>query len=230
VQPETAEGHARLARWLQARRWVADRSRMDLLERVRPVGLPQDHPLHPGQDWVRRYVLGDALDLGLGLVGLDPKDPDRVVLLPPTAAQQAGLDEEVLWAHAHDYLERMGALAASRLGMDARGTMRPLGDCDVVTLLGSRTLRKALATRAGGMASVLAPMLRRGWTEMALADPAFTPAAWAATDPTERGFPRPALVTTDELVLAPAGGRPEGLLLRDPAPVSAQQHRDVLYR
>jgi len=40
---------------------------------------------------VRRQVLGDALDLGLGLVDLDPNDPDRVVLVPPPALDAAGL-------------------------------------------------------------------------------------------------------------------------------------------
>jgi hypothetical protein len=34
VHPESDEGHARLSRWLHARRWIADRSRLELLERV----------------------------------------------------------------------------------------------------------------------------------------------------------------------------------------------------
>ena len=229
VHPETDEGRDRLARWLQARRWVADRSRLELVERVRPVGLPHAHTLHPGREWVRRNVLGDALDLGLGLVDLDPKDPDRVVLLPPTALDAAGLDPELLWQHAQDYLEQMGTLTAGRLGGDRRGTIRPLGDCDVVTLLGSRSLRTAIAERAGGMGTVVAPMLRRGWTELALVDPAFAPAAWIATSPHERGFARPALVTRDELVVAAAGGRPGDLPMRDSV-TSGTFDRDVLYR
>lgn len=229
VHPETDEGRARLARWLQARRWVTDRSRLELMERIRPVGLPHGHVLHPGSEWVRRYVLGDALDLGLGLVDLDPHDPDRVVLVPPPALDAAGLDPELLWGHAHDYLERMGTLAAGRLGGDRRGTIRPLGDCDVVTLLGARTLRTAIAERAGGLGTVVAPMLRRGWTELALVDPAFAPAAWAATAPEERGFARPTLVTRDELVVAIPGGRPDDLALRDPV-TSRTFDRDVLYR
>jgi hypothetical protein len=229
IDPETDEGRGRLARWLQARRWVANRSRLELMERVRPVGLPHDHALHPGREWVRSQVLGDALDLGLGLVDLDPSDPDRVVLLPPPALDAAGLDPGLLWEHAHDYLERMGALAVARLGGDPRGTIRPIGDCDVVTLLGSRKLRKAIAARAGGLGTVVAPMLRRGWTELALVDPAFAPAAWAVTPPHERGFPRPTLVTRDELVVAVPGGRPDDLPLRDPV-VSSRWDRDVLYR
>ncbi|HTL23126.1 MAG TPA: hypothetical protein VL281_03730 [Mycobacteriales bacterium] len=229
LHPETDAGRERLARWLQARRWVADRSRLELVERVRPVGLPHDHPLHPGAGWVRAQVLGDALDLGMGFVDLDPSDPDRVVLAPPPALDAAGMDAGVLWSHAREHLEQLGALAASRLGTDRRGTIRPLGDCDVVTLLGARTLRVAIAQAAGGMGTVVAPMLRRGWTQLALVDPAFGPAAWAATAPLERGFPRPLLVTRDELVLASPGGRPEDLALRETA-VTSPWDRDVLYR
>jgi hypothetical protein len=229
LHPETDAGRQRLARWLQARRWIADRSRLELVERVRPVGLPQDHDLHPGAGWVRAHVLGDALDLGLGFVDLDPDDPDRVVLAPPPALEAAGMDAAVLWGHAREQLEQLGSLAASRLGSDRRGTIRPLGDCDVVTLLGARTLRVAIATAAGGLGTVVAPMLRRGWTQLALVDPAFAPAAWAATAPLERGFPRPLLVTRDELVLTPPGGRPEDLPLRD-AVSSSTCDRDVLYR
>ena len=229
LHPETDEGRGRLARWLQARRWIADRSRLELMERVRPVGLPPDHPLHPGPGWVRAHVLGDALDLGLGFVDLDPEDPDRVVLAPPPALDAAGMDPTLLWGHAREQLEQLGALAASRLGGDPRGTLRPFGDCDVVTLLGARTLRVALAQAAGGMATVVAPMLRRGWTRLALVDPAFAPAAWAATTPLERGFPRPLLVTRDELVVAAPGGRPQDLALRD-TPATSPWDRDVLYR
>ncbi|HUR13216.1 MAG TPA: hypothetical protein VM097_01855 [Mycobacteriales bacterium] len=229
LHPETDAGRARLARWLQARRWIADRSRLELVERVRPVGLPHDHGLHPGPGWARTHVLGDALDLGLGFVDLDPADPDRVVLAPPSALEAAGIDASVLWCHAREELERLGSLAASRLGTDRRGTIRPLGDCDVVTLLGARTLRAAIATASGGLGNVVAPMLRRGWTQLALVDPAFGPAAWEATTPLERGFPRPLLVTRDELVMASAGGRPEDLALRD-AVSSVTWDRDVLYR
>jgi hypothetical protein len=162
-------------------------------------------------------------------VDLDPSDPDRVLLVPPPALDAAGLDANLLWEHARDYLEQMGTLAAGQLGRDRRGTIRPVGDCDVVTMLGSRSLRTAIAERSGGMGTVVAPMLRRGWTEMALVDPAFAPAAYAATPPVERGFPRPALVTRDELVVAVPGGRPDDLPMRDPVS-SATFDRDVLYR
>jgi hypothetical protein len=227
--PETPAGRERLGRWLLARRWAADVSLPDLRERLRPVGLPIDHVLHPGLDWVRRRALGSALDLGLGAVDLDPDDPDHVVLLPQPLLDAVGLDAEVEWTAAEDYLERMGGLAAERLARDAKGQLRPVGDCDVVTLLGSRALRTAIASAAGGMGVVVAPMRRRGWTRLALIDPAFGPAAAAATAAGERGFRRPLLVTADEVVQALDGGSPAGLALRDPAS-GEPWLRDMLYR
>ena len=227
--PESSDGRERLARWLLARRWAADTPLLDLRERLRPVGLPVDHVLHPGLDWVRRRVLGDALDLGLGAVDIDPSDPDHVVLLPTPLLDAVGLDPEVCWVEAEAYLERMGALAAERLSRDESGQLRPIGDCDAVTLLGSRSLREAIATAAGGMGAVVAPMRRRGWTQLHTIDPAFGPAAAAATSPGERGFTRPLLVTAEELARAAEGGRPEELALRDPA-APTPWVRDVLYR
>lgn len=227
--PETTEGRDRLARWLLARRWAADLPREALLARLRPVGLPVEHALHPGLDWVQVRVLGGALDLGLGAVGLDPGDPDTVVLLPTPLLDAGDLAAEQLWPDALGYLERMGGVAAERLATDAKGLLKPIGDCDVVTLLGARSLRSAIARAAGGMGAVIAPMRRRGWTRLSLIDPAFGPAAAAATAPPERGFARPLLVTADELALAADGGRPEKLVLRSPA-VDEPWLRDMLYR
>ncbi len=227
--PETAEGRERLARWLLARRWAANVGLDDLRARLRPVGLPVDHLLHPGLDWVRRRVLGDALDLGLGAVDIDPSDPDHVVLLPTPLLDAVGLDAEVEWLQAEAYLERMGVVAAERMRFDPKCQLRPIGDCDAVTLLGSASLRAVIADEAGGMGAVIAPMRRRGWTRMALIDPAFGPAAAAATSPEDRGFLRPLLVTAEELTLAVDGGRPTDLPLRDPA-ADAPWLRDVLYR
>jgi hypothetical protein len=227
--PETTAGHQRLGRWLLARRWAADLGGEHLRHRLRPVGLPVEHELHPGLDWVRRRVLGDALDLGLGAVDLDPKDPDAVVPLPVPLLESVGLDAEVEWVAAEHYLQRMGTLAGERLSRDGRGQLRPIGDCDVVTLLGSRALRTAIADQSGGMGAVVAPMRQRGWTRLAVIDPAFGPAAAAATPPVDRGFARPLLVTADELTLAPEGGHPEVLALRDSA-VDEPWLKDVLYR
>lgn len=227
--PEGAAGRQRMTDWLLARRWAADAGREQLMESLCPVGLPVAHVLHPGLAWVRERVMGDALDLGLGAVGLDPEDPDRVVLLPPPALDAAGIDAGAAWLVASRELERLGSVAVERLRLDAKGQLRPLGDCDVVTLLGSRILRTALAGGAGGMGAVVVPMRRRGWTKLALIDPAFGPAAALATDPVDRGFLRPLLVTADELALVPDGGRPHEVVLRDPS-TEAPWVRDVLYR
>jgi hypothetical protein len=227
--PETT-GRQRLADWLRARRWAGDLSAEHLVQRLRPVGLPVDHVLHPGLDWVRERVLGDALDLGLGAVDLDPADPDRVVLLPSTVLDDAGLDQEEMWAKTRTLLDDLGALAADRLRRDTRGLLRPLGDCDVVTLLGSRALRAALAADAGGLGAAVVPMRNRGWTRLAMIDPAFGPAAARATEPAQRGFDRPLLVTPDELTVVAEGGRPQEIVLRDPALADEPFMQDVLYR
>lgn len=231
--PESEAGRIRLAGWLLARRWAADvvavGGRSQLVQMLRPVGLPVDHLLHPGLGWVCRRVLGEALDLGLGAVGLDPHDPDRVVLLPTDVLDAAGLDAGIAWAQVEVELERLGALAADRLRLDVKGVLRPQGDADVLTLLGARSLRTALALDTGGMAAVVAPMRRRGWTRIALVDPAFGPAAAAATAPADRGFDRPLLVTADEVTVVAEGGRPQEVALRDPA-IEAPWQRDVLYR
>lgn len=227
--PEGVTGRTRLAAWLLARRWCADAGPGVLELLLRPVGLPVDHALHPGLDWVRERVLGDALDLGFGAVGLDPRDPERVVLVPLPALDGAGIDPDVAWTGARARLEELGEMVAERVRHDMKGQLRPYGECDVVTLLGARSLRAALAEAAGGMAAAVVPMRRRGWTRLASIDPAFGPAAAAATAAEDRGFPRPLLITADELTLAAEGGRPEEIVLRDPA-VDAPWSTDVLYR
>jgi hypothetical protein len=225
--PEAPDGRERLRAWLQARRWAADLGPR-LVDTLRPLGLPVGHACHPGPDWVRERVLGGALELGLGAVGLDPDDPDGVVVVPPTVLRAGGLAVDHVWSHARRSLEELGALAADRLRLDPKGMLRPMGDCDVVTLLGARSLRVALAGGEGGMGAVAVPMRRRGWTKLGLIDPAFAPAAAAASTPQERGFPRPLLVTPDEVTVVPPGGRPT-LVLRDPV-AERTGGRDVLYR
>lgn len=227
ADPADDLGRFRVRAWLRGRRIAADVHVEHLRTQARPVGLPVDHPLHPGLDWVRQRVLGDALDLGFGFVGVGT-DPDEVVVVPQGALDAAGVDPTPWWPVARDYLERMGAVAAQRLA--ANPVLRPIGDCDVVTLLASRTLREALCAHDGtGMRAAAVPMLRRGWLDLTRIDPAFTAAAAAATAPHERGFSRPLLLTADEVTLAPEGGRPADIVLRDPAAESLHL-RPVLYR
>lgn len=227
--PDSPPGRRRLTDWLLARRWCADLGRSAVQERMRPVGLPVDHVSHPGLDWVRDRVFGDALDLGLGAVDLDPEEPDRVVLLPTSALNALGVDVEGVWAAQRDRLETLGALAAERTLGDPKGVLRTFGDCDAITLLGARSLRAALAEAAHGMAAAVVPMRSRGWTRLSQIDPAFGPAAAAATSAPERGFTRPLLLTADELTIVADGGRPTEIVLRDPVG-DTPWTRDVLFR
>ena len=224
---ESELARARVRAWLHGRRIAADRDVEQLRELARPVGLPVDHPLHPGLDWVRHRVLGDAMDLGFGFVGVG-RDPDAVIIVPQGALDAGGVDPAPWWPVARDYLERMGAIAAERLA-DSQ-VLRPIGDCDVLTLLGSQTLRRALCGKDGtGMRAAAVPMRTRGWLDLSRIDPAYTAAAAAATDEMDRGFPRPLLLTEDEVTLAPDGGRPAEIVLRDPAAASPDL-RPVTFR
>ena len=208
----------RIRGYLVGRRITAIRSEDELRDRARPVGLPVEHELHPGLDWVVHRVLGDAIDLGFGFVDVGD-DPDEVVVIPRGALDAAGIDPMPWWPVARDYLERMGTVAAQRLAESA--TLRPIGDCDVVTLLAAGSLRRALcAADPAGMRAAAVPMRRRGWLDLSRIDPAFTVAAAAATDPVERGFPRPLLLTPEEVAVAPDGGRPAEIVLRDKAVAS----------
>jgi hypothetical protein len=225
--PEESLGRARVRSWLRGRLVAATRTQDELCARARPVGLPVEHAMHPGLDWVRHRVLGNALDLGFGFVGV-AEDPDEVVVIPQGALDAAGVDPLPWWPVARDYLERMGSVAAARLGDGA--ALRPIGDCDVVTLLGAASLRVALCGRDGtGLRAAAVPMRSRGWMDLSRIDPAFTAAAAAATEPEQRGFPRPVLLTADEVTLAPVGGRPAEIVLRDPA-VREPALMDVRYR
>jgi hypothetical protein len=215
--PETPAGRERLAAWVLARRWAADAGREAVQRALRPVGLPVDHVLHPGADWVQERVLGGVLELGLGAVGLDPQDPDRVVLLPGPALDDLDLPPALVWPAVRTRLEELGRLAVERARRDPKGQLRPYGDADAVTLLGARSLRTALAQDSGGMVGAVVPMRRLGWTRLSLVDPAFAPAAAAASLPQDRAFPRPVLLTADEVTLVPEGGDPARLVLRDVA-------------
>ncbi len=227
ADPGGGLAHARVLGWLRGRRIAAELHPDHLREVARPVGMPVDHPLHPGLDWVRERVLGGRLDLGFGFVGVGP-DPDEVVVIPQGALDAARVDPRPWWPVARDYLERMGALAGTRLGTDP--SLRPIGDCDVVTLLGSRALRSALCAQgATGMRAAAVPMRRRGWLDLSRIDPAFTAAAAAATALEERGFDRPLLLTIDEVAMAREGGRPAEIVLRDPV-ADVSTLRPVLFR
>lgn len=227
--PGDARRRARLVEWLRLRRLVANLPRELVVDMLRPIGLPAGHVLHPGTGWVCERVLGGALELGLGAVGLDPRLPDDVLVVPPTIWRAAAINVSRRWPMARRVLEEMGALAARRWRGDADGVLRPMGDCDVVTLLGSANLRACLAGSDAGMRAVVVPMRRRGWTSLSQLDPAFGPAAAMATEPVDRGFLRPLLVTADEVALAKAGDQAT-ICLRDEVAVGPAWDRPVRHR
>lgn len=202
AEPESETGRDRLAHWLLVRRWLADHSPADLAARARPYGVATDSPMHPGEGWARRRVLGGALDLGIGFLGLDPDAPETVQPVPSEALDRAGIDPTPWWPAALVYLERMGEAAADRLQRDP--TLRPMGNCDVVTLLGSRTLRAAIAAPYG-MSAVAVPTRHRGWIDLSRVDPAFVATAARITRAEDRGFLRPLLVTREEILLGRDG-------------------------
>jgi hypothetical protein len=229
LDPDSPAARHRLAAWIADRATLASLSGDDVAARARAVALPRGHALHPGPAWVRVRVPGDVLDVGLGLLGLRD-DPERADVCDPALLGAAAVDPAPLWATALPHLERMGACAAPRL---ARGdtVLRPVGGCDVLTLLASATLRATLCAGDGhDLRAVCVPVRHRGWLDPRRVDPAFAAAAAMAADPPDRGFTRPVLVTYEEVVLARDGGHPVADLLADPAPSDAWWTRPVRYR
>lgn len=217
LDPEAPAARVRLAQWLRTLQEVAWRSPEDLERRARPVGLPVGHPLHPGSAWVQERVLGGVLDLGVGLFGVG-QDPDAVVVPPAGLLAAIGLDPVGWWPACRRYLEQMGTLAAERHGRHPEQPLRHMGDCDVATLLGSRALRTALAREDGqGLRAAAVPTRGRGWLDLSRTDPAFALVAASLADDAERGFPRPLLITDDEVTMAREGGDPVLQALRDTA-------------
>jgi hypothetical protein len=224
------DSRPRLRSWLRAHSAVTLEALHGCL---RPLALPRGGALHPGPGWVRASVLGGALDVGLGLAGAVPGEADPVPLWPDllarldaeaAAAGQRPLDVEEAWRCAAAHLEGAGRAAAQRVERELRSrvaehealqdpdrgpaqavtVVEPTDGCDALTLLASAPLRRWLAEADGtGLRVVAVPSRMRGWTDLARIDADFVSAAWAATEPDQRGLPRPALVTRDEVALAP---------------------------
>lgn len=200
ADPQTAAGQEQLAHYARARQLL--RNPADV--QPRPYAMPVGHPLHPGPAWVRSPVPGGVLDLGLGVAGLRP-DPEEIAPLPPAACAGRQAESDAWYLQALSYLEQMAALSVARFARRPAGPLRPMGGCDVVTLLASATFRTGLMAAAAGhrtgMRTFAAPMRDRGWLDLRRIDPEFVACAAAATPPERRGFARPLLVTADELVL-----------------------------
>ncbi len=233
--PASVEARTRLRSWFGAHRALAAAPHPGALlrDRVRALAVPDDSVWHPGPAlaaWSRGRVPGGALEVGLGMVGIDEGGPPA--LLWPDLPAAAGMDEDALdelWASAREHAHRMGGLAAARIARTAPAprrsrpaphgrtvrpaqrsaheptarttVLRPYGGCDVPTLLSTAALREELAgSDPVGMRAVSVPDRTRGWFDARHTDPAFVTAAWTATDPAARGFATPVLVTCDEVV------------------------------
>jgi hypothetical protein len=221
----SATARLRLATLLRTAALLADPVRREPLLRrhARALALPPGHPLHPGRAWVRERVLGGALDVGVGLVDLpwpaagghhrpDGDGPDSAPDAP--VPLQAGVLPggelvRAVWSDVREHAVRMGSLAAARIAPAEPGPLRPVGGCDVLTLLATRPLRAALAA-GSGLRAVAVPSRRRGWYDLRRVDPAFVAAVWTATEEADRGVSRPMLVTRDEVTLPRPGGDPVG--------------------
>lgn len=216
----------RVARWLRLRARVhglVEAAGPDvLLAHVRPYALPRGHALCPGPGWQVGEVLGGAIQHGLGLRHVDDdgrESTDRVGVLPLGVLRAAGVDTDPLVTVCHGYLEEMAELGAGRLARTTSTALRPVGDCDVVTLLASPTYRRALvrdAVGVVGLRSAAVPDRRRGWLDLGRVDPAFALAAAALTETADRAFERPLLVTVDEVVQVREGGDVLREALHDP--------------
>jgi len=231
-EPASPVGRARIGSLLRLLRRVADlgpAAPEALRSGAVPMALPRGHPLHPGPSWVQARVPGGVLDLGVGVrvdadrapaqaVDRGAAAPDLALLgpvepLPDAVVRACGARPGEWWPELQARAEEMGALTAGRLARDgggeARGqdVLRPVGGCDVLTLLSSGALRSALALHDGaGMRAVAVPVRHRGWVDLARIDPAYVATVWELTDELERGVPTPLLVTRDEVCLPAPGG------------------------
>lgn len=224
-----AETGRRVGRWLRLRIALHDlmalpgtpeEARARVLAKVRLRALPEDHPVHPGPSWPRRAVLGGALDVGLALRGVDDDgrpDYESVGVLPAGVLIAAGVDVSEATLRAERHLGDMAVLASERVRRDTTSVLRPLGDADVLTLLASTDMRAALVD-GHGMRTAAVPVRNRGWLDLGRIDPAFAISAAEITEPDERGFTRPVLVTKDEVALIRSGGDPVAQSLADPSP------------
>jgi hypothetical protein len=203
--PQSTVARARVESLLRLHRLVidlGDDAAQHFHAASRVVALPPDHSEHPGARWVCETLRGDALELGIGVHGLLDL-PDRTTPVPTSVLRAIGVTAQSWWPRLREHSERMGALSASRLARDGTtGLVRPVGGCDVLALLTSRTLRRHLADGDGaGMRALAVPTRLRGWYDVARIDPAFVRAAWSLTDDHDRGLPVPVLITADSVSL-----------------------------
>ncbi len=169
---------------------------------ARVLALPPGHAEHPGAEWVQEPLAGNALDLGVAVLGL-LGEMGQTTPVAPSVLRSINADPKAWWPELREHAERMGSLSAARLTRDGdTGLIRPVGGCDVLSLLSSRALRQHLAQSDGsGLRVLAAPSRRRAWFNVSQIDPAFIQAAWSLTEDHERGMPIPLLITADTVTL-----------------------------
>lgn len=168
---------------------------------------PEASGLHDGPTWARMR-LGRGVCAGWALA------PDALTAplpLIPVPSLVPYLPGEADWALALRTTERLADVLVERLRRDLAEqrplVLRPVADVDVCTMLVAPRLRAWLAGIDGdGLATLSVPDRSRGWTDLRRIDPAFVTAAWAATEPLQRGFARPLLVSAEEVALPHAPG------------------------
>jgi hypothetical protein len=89
------------------------------------------------------------------LVADHGEHPDDVQPLPSSLAARLDLRPAEWWPDLGEHVERMGGLAATRIARDGRPVLRPVGGCDVPTLLASASLRAQLSAHTGGGVTML---------------------------------------------------------------------------
>ncbi len=228
ADPASVTGRLRLRDWLTGRALSTGPAEA-VRDRAVALALPRGHASHPGPSWVVEPVLGGLLDVGIGV-----RVDDDVVPLPATAARHGGLDTTDWWKALARHRDVMSTLTVERLRRDGRGVLRPIGGCDVLTLLSGAVLREYVAAEDGtGMRALAVPMRSRGWFDLARIDPAYVGAAATATDLEHQGLPQPLLVTADEVGVVPQVVTLPQIAQRslaDPAADQPRLDRSVLYR
>ena len=214
-----------IARWMRLRIHLSDCAATlgdsyanHVVTRVRPRALPADHALHPGSSWLVTRVLGGSTHSGLALRGFNDDglaDSESAGLLPIKLLEYAAVPTEPAVTRAYQYVHDMAELAVDRHRHDPSAVMRSLGDADVPTLLTSPLYRHTVLD-GQGMRSAAIPSRHRGWLDLGRLDPAFAVSAAALTDPDERGYTRPILITADEITMVKPGGNIIGQSLDDP--------------
>ena len=108
------------------------------------LGIPADGPQPSGAAWVREVIPGDALCLGFGY---GPSSPSPAIATG--RLEHAGIDADARPGNGFAPNSNGWGPAAERERRQLRRAIVPFGGADVVTLLGSASLRRELVAQRG---------------------------------------------------------------------------------